>query len=237
MKISRRFVPLLALLLAACSDESEGPPVGADTINARDLAGHIERLASDEFEGRKPGTPGGKKTQDYLINSFKSIGLEPGNNGSYMQEVKLLLTKGKSSGVTLIDSSGDSLNWELYDDILPSVEGVENKLSVSNVGLVFVGFGSESEKFNWDDYADVPWWDAIDLIGVQAYFELGSPPTDRIGAATAHLAEAWQPIKQQLASLSRTRRRRVLFTEIGYKSHQGATAPAECRLSQIIEVE
>ena len=77
---------------------------------------------------------------------------------------------------------------------------------------------------NWDDYVNVPWWDAIDLIGVQAYFELGSPATDRTGAATALLAEAWQPIKQQLASLSRARRRRVLFTEIGYKSHQGATA-------------
>ncbi len=77
---------------------------------------------------------------------------------------------------------------------------------------------------NWDDYATVPWWDAIDLIGIQAYFELGAPAVDHPDMWTSHLTEAWQPIRRDLASFSRARRRRVLFTEIGYKSHQGATA-------------
>jgi hypothetical protein len=77
---------------------------------------------------------------------------------------------------------------------------------------------------NWDDYADVPWWDAVDLIGVQAYFELGDPAASGEGDRQARLEEAWRPIKRQLAQLSHATGRRVLFTEIGYKSHTGSTA-------------
>lgn len=78
---------------------------------------------------------------------------------------------------------------------------------------------------NWDDYDRVPWWDALDLIGVQAYFELG----DARAASSAadpreHLIGAWAPIKQRMAELSSSTGRRVAFTEIGYKSHAGATA-------------
>lgn len=76
---------------------------------------------------------------------------------------------------------------------------------------------------NWDDYDAVPWWDAVDLIGVQAYFELGDPgPGDR-ERRSKNLIEAWRPIKQKLAALSETTDRRIVFTEIGYKSHSGTT--------------
>jgi hypothetical protein len=76
---------------------------------------------------------------------------------------------------------------------------------------------------NWDDYALVPWWDAVDLIGVQAYFELGEPLGMSRRARRASLVRAWQPIKEELAAFSARTDRRVLFTEVGYKSHTGAT--------------
>ncbi len=46
---------------------------------------------------------------------------------------------------------------------------------------------------NWDDYASVPWWDAMDVIGVQAYFELGDPSSDP-ARTRDRLVERWQPI-------------------------------------------
>lgn len=75
---------------------------------------------------------------------------------------------------------------------------------------------------NWDDFEHVPWWTEVDLIGVQAYFELGSPPAG--GGTVSHLVGAWSPIRDRLALLSSQAGRRVLFTEIGYKSHTNATA-------------
>jgi hypothetical protein len=75
---------------------------------------------------------------------------------------------------------------------------------------------------NWDDFESLAWWDALDLVGVQAYFELGDPPhgDDRVG----QLMAAWAPTRERLARLSSRLGMRVLFTEIGYKSHTGATA-------------
>lgn len=77
---------------------------------------------------------------------------------------------------------------------------------------------------NWDDYHAVPWWPAVDLIGVQAYFALGDPGPGSLEARTAFLERAWAPHRDRLAAASRTHDRPVLFTEIGYKSHSGATA-------------
>ena len=52
---------------------------------------HIQQLSSDEFEGRAPGTEGGAKTVTYLIDQFRSLGLEPGNpDGTYVQPVPLV---------------------------------------------------------------------------------------------------------------------------------------------------
>ncbi len=77
---------------------------------------------------------------------------------------------------------------------------------------------------NWDDYARVPWWDAVDLIGVQAYFELGDPGPGTVTRRADHLTAAWRPVADRLQALSARTGRQVLFTEIGYKSHTASTA-------------
>ena len=84
-------VMVFSLSLSGCAYRQIMVPEVVDSEFAAAYRNDLKTLASDEFQGRKPGTPGGKMTQEYLISSFKSIGLEPGNNGSYLQEVKLLL--------------------------------------------------------------------------------------------------------------------------------------------------
>ena len=54
------------------------------------LLTHIRTLASDEFEGRAPGTPGEDRTIHYLVDQFKTIGLQPGNpDGTFIHGVPL----------------------------------------------------------------------------------------------------------------------------------------------------
>jgi len=48
-------------------------------ITAADFAAHLRTLSSDEYDGRKPGTLGERLTTNYIIEQFKSAGLEPGN--------------------------------------------------------------------------------------------------------------------------------------------------------------
>ena len=148
-------VMVFSLSLSGCAYRQIMVPEVVDSEFAAAYRNDLKTLASDEFQGRKPGTPGGKMTQEYLISSFKSMGLEPGNNGSYLQEVKLILSKTSATGITLVSSDSESLNIELNTHILAEMKGVHTELSLLNKTLVFVGFGSESEEFGWHDYADI----------------------------------------------------------------------------------
>ena len=71
---------------------------------------------------------------------------------------------------------------------------------------------------NFDEFERVAFWEALDWIGVSAYFPLvDAPSPDR-----AALVTAWQPILARLEALSKRYRKPILFTEIGYRSADGA---------------
>lgn len=72
----------LTLLLAVLGGCTAGRPASApapDAIEAT-LRGHIEILAGDAFEGRRPGTEGETKTLRYLSREWQAAGLESGTN-------------------------------------------------------------------------------------------------------------------------------------------------------------
>jgi hypothetical protein len=63
---------------------------------------------------------------------------------------------------------------------------------------------------NFDSYDRIRFWDALDVIGVSAYFPLGQ------SGGEAHLRESWDRLFERLESFARQTHRRVVFTEIGY---------------------
>src|SRR5215213_6567900 len=69
----------------AFAQKSAQPGAYAKTITADDLKKHLYIVAGAEMEGRETATPGQKKAAAYIENHFRSLGLEPGNNGSYQQ--------------------------------------------------------------------------------------------------------------------------------------------------------
>jgi hypothetical protein len=83
---------------------------------------------------------------------------------------------------------------------------------------------------NYDEFQRVPFWDALDYIGIDAYFALASPGDP--APATDRLAAAWRD-RGYLAAIAATSARtgkRVLFTEIGYRgAHAAATRPGDWR--------
>lgn len=76
---------------------------------------------------------------------------------------------------------------------------------------------------NWSDFHNVPFWDALDVIGIQAYF----PLVEETQPATVEAIEAgWKRIAAQLRGFAETTQRPILFTELGYnRSHQAAYRP------------
>src|SRR5688500_13477596 len=66
----------------------------SEAVEPKRLSEIVRVLASDEFEGRSPGTPGETKTVNYLVETFRTLGLEPGGErGGWTQEVPLLRTQ------------------------------------------------------------------------------------------------------------------------------------------------
>jgi len=78
--------------------------------------------------------------------------------------------------------------------------------------------GQLTYSANWDSYEKVPFWDALDYIGISAYF----PLTDMDTPPTLLLSYRWRKYAKKLEKISAKYDRQVLFTEFGYLSVDGA---------------
>ena len=148
---------LAALTMAACAALSKAPAgwrSAAGGIRAEELLAHVRVLASDEFEGRGPGTAGETLSVDYLTARFRDYGLAPGNpDGSYAQDVPLVgLTAQRSA---TLSAGGKKMHFRFPDDYVAVTRRVEPEVRVSNTDLVFVGYGVVAPEYGWDDYKGV----------------------------------------------------------------------------------
>lgn len=72
---------------------------------------------------------------------------------------------------------------------------------------------------NWHDEAErIEFWDALDYIGVQAYY----PLSDSTRPDPGEIRAAWAPIANRLAALAARTGKPIVFTEVGYKSVAGS---------------
>lgn len=70
---------------------------------------------------------------------------------------------------------------------------------------------------NWDAYQDVPFWDALDFVGVSAYFPLSTKKTPSV----KQLGNAWSEQMKELKKFSELNDKQILFTEYGYLTVDG----------------
>ncbi len=149
--------PVLAFLLVfgACSQYQQSNLQPAlDTINADSLLGEIKTLSSDDFEGRKPGSPGEQETIAYMQQQFQQMGLKPGNpDGSYLQNVPLAGITSKSQAEFSV--KGRKLPLIDKKDYIALSSRYVPDVAVKNSDIVFVGYGVVAPEYGWDDYKDV----------------------------------------------------------------------------------
>lgn len=85
---------------------------------------------------------------------------------------------------------------------------------------------------SWDEAGRVPFWDAVDLVGVDFYF----PVEERSDAGRLEILAAWQPWLDRLERLHRQTGREILLSEIGYRSVDGAgMAPHDSERSAALD--
>ena len=151
MKISKtHFLALLlgiSILITSCSDSL------SDTTDGR-LRHWISTLSSDEFQGRAPGTEGGKLTKNFISKTFKDLDLEP-VKGTYFLEVP-------TSEITLKDSSYLTLSFRGNDrkmiagkDAVFWTKQAREYRKIRDSEVVFVGYGIVAPEYNWNDYEGI----------------------------------------------------------------------------------
>ena len=140
-----------------------------EAITPDGLLAHIKVLASDEFEGRAPGTKGEELSVKYISDQFKKIGLKPGNpDGTYTQEVPLA---GINSEPRMSFTIGDkTIDLKYLDDFVASSARLQPEIKVDKSDVVFVGYGIVAPEYGWDDYKDV------DVRGKTLLMLIGDPP-------------------------------------------------------------
>jgi Zn-dependent M28 family amino/carboxypeptidase len=158
MRPNARSLGGIAALAALClgADATTGAlRSAAESINGRDLLGHIKVLSSDEFEGRGPGTPGEERTVAYLTDQFRKLGLKPGNpDGTYVQEVPLVGFQAHDvEGSFLVGDKTVGLKFP--DDWVAVSRRQAESVSVDGSDVVFVGYGVVAPEYGWDDYKGV----------------------------------------------------------------------------------
>ncbi|MDB5231982.1 MAG: putative aminopeptidase [Chitinophagaceae bacterium] len=145
---------LLSILVFACNEkqaiETED---GLAAFSADSLANNIKQLSSDDFMGRKPFTEGETKTIDFLQTKFKSLGLEPGNGNSYLQDVPMVNIATVAAPSMTVQSSKGNFELKGFDDYVIWTDRAENSQSFNNDEVVFAGYGVVAPEYNWNDYA------------------------------------------------------------------------------------
>jgi Zn-dependent M28 family amino/carboxypeptidase len=169
MTSSSRISILLSLsgllgVYAAFAAETAGP------IDPERISQTVKVLASDEFEGRAPGTRGETKTIEWLAKRFGELGLEPGGErGSWTQSVPLVRTQIDAPATLSFAVGGKQRALTQSNDVYVSTVRKVDRVKIESAPVVFVGYGVTAPERQWDDYKKV------DLRGKLAVYLINDP--------------------------------------------------------------
>jgi Zn-dependent M28 family amino/carboxypeptidase len=149
------FLAVVCAMLSCNQQQSGGPSAdaGMAAFNKDTLAADIKTLASDDFQGRRPFTPGETKTINYLVNAYTGLGLEPGNGNSFTQDVPLVEISPAAPPAMEIHSKKAVLHLQDLTDFVCWTEKPDSVDILDNSDIVFAGFGVVAPEYNWNDYA------------------------------------------------------------------------------------
>lgn len=147
----------------------------AESASAARILAHTKVLASDEFEGRSPGTPGEDKTVAYLEREFRALGLKPGNpDGSFIQAVPLAGITSKAE--LSVSTAAGPVALASINDYVAATSRIAPRVEAKDTDVVFVGYGVVAPEYGWDDYK------GIDVRGKTVLMLINDPPvTDASG--------------------------------------------------------
>lgn len=153
-----------ALAWATSLTAASTPVASPDRIRER-----IKILASDEFEGRAPASPGEEKTVTYLVAEFKKLGLKPGNpDGTFIQPVPMV---GITTTLkTVLAAGSEKFDPQPITEYVARTQRAVPSFALRDTEIVFCGYGVKAPEYNWDDFK------GVDVRGKTIVVLVNDPP-------------------------------------------------------------
>ncbi|QIG82017.1 M28 family peptidase [Sphingosinithalassobacter tenebrarum] len=168
-------IAALLLPLAACTAGDKPETASAPDISLETMKDVTRTLASDDFEGRAPGSAGEEKTLAYLVEQFQAAGLQPGNDGSWFQDVPLVEINAKNVSPLTFTGGSEDLSLEYGPDMVVSTYRVTPRIDIENSDVVFVGYGINAPERGWNDY------EGVDVTGKTVIILVNDPDWETQG--------------------------------------------------------
>jgi Zn-dependent M28 family amino/carboxypeptidase len=143
---------------------STGGGSAAPAIDTARLGEHIRAVSADDFEGRRPATPGEQKTVDYIVAQLRAVGVEPGGDrdagGMRMWTQTVPLAQSEIAGpvTAAFHVRGETTALAQGEQIaIRATQQPTTAVSVKDVPVIFLGYGVRAPERQWDDFkgADV----------------------------------------------------------------------------------
>jgi len=118
------------------------------------MAQDVKTFSSDAFLGRGPATRGEEMATSFIRDRLKDAGVQPGGpNGSWFQEVPLLMSNITGSPSVSVTVNGQQTTLKQGDDIAvrSSMQNVDH-VTIQNAPLIFLGYGVKAPERTWDDF-------------------------------------------------------------------------------------
>jgi Zn-dependent M28 family amino/carboxypeptidase len=143
-------------LMAGCAGTAvDTAEVSRPSFSEQAYRAHIERLSSDEFEGRAPGTRGEEKTLAYLEAAYREAGLQPAIGSSYLQPVPMVEIASRPDDFMTVQGAGQSIQLPYGESVVYWTKRPVAESRISDAELVFAGYGIVAPEYGWNDYAGV----------------------------------------------------------------------------------
>lgn len=124
------------------------PRIDPERLNA-----HVRVLASDEFEGRGPVSPGEDRTVAWLVEQFQALGLEPGGpDDQWVQAAQVSRTRQDGPARIVAQTPDGERVLERGSDVLVSSDRPVSRVTLTDAPVVFAGYGVHAPERSWDDF-------------------------------------------------------------------------------------
>ncbi len=196
---------------------------GLTVISRERIEAHLRYLADDARMGRFPGTPGYEESAAYVAQHFEDIGLEPGGEDGWYQQVPMLSNRIEVASARFVfhqDDEEETQRWK--EDFVMQGDTVRPETSIT-AEVVFVGFGVHAPELDYSDY------DGIDVVGKIVAAFGGAPdrfPHNERAYYSSRLTKAEEAVKRGAVGFvglrSRTDQKRYTWKRVSENAGERA---------------